>query len=259
MQMGERRAMKRAIWLVVSFALLTAPVAWAQERPVTIRYLGWSFFLVTTADGVRVAMDPYGNIGYPFPTVEADVVTVSHEHGDHNNVGLVKGSPRVFRGLATGAADWNRFYERFGSTLVYSVAAFHDDVQGTSPRGLNVLFVIVTDGLRIAHLGDIGQPALTDGQLRALGTIDVLMIPVGDGPFTVTIPQASALVAQIRPKVVIPMHYKTPTRQPPTWPGVDERPFLEGKQNVRRLGSHTMTISRDQLPSTTQIVVMEHQ
>jgi L-ascorbate metabolism protein UlaG (beta-lactamase superfamily) len=251
--------MRRVIWIVLIVGLLTAPMVTAQERPVTIRYFGWSFFLVTTSEGLRIAIDPYGNIGYPFPTVEADVVLVTHEHGDHNNVGLIKGTPRVFRGLAAGAGDWNRIYERIGGTSIYAVAAFHDDEQGTSPRGLDTIFVIESGGVRIAHLGDIGQPALSDGQLRAMGAIDILMIPVGAGPFTVTVPQANALVAQIRPKITIPIHYKTPTRQPPTWPGIDERAFLEGKPNVRRLGSHTLTISRDQLPSTAQVVVMEHQ
>jgi len=251
--------MRRMLLILVVLGVLIAPVARAQERPVTIRWFGWSFFLVTAADGLRIAMDPFSNIGYTMPTVEADVVTVSHEHGDHSNVGLVRGSPRVFRGLSAGAADWNRVYERFGSTLVYSVAAFHDDVQGTSFRGLNSLFVIDSGGVRIAHLGDLGQPALSEGQLRALGAIDILMIPVGAGPFTITPAQATAVAAQIRPKIIIPIHYKTPERQPPTWPGVDERPFLDGKQNVRRLGSHTLTITRESLPSTTQIVVMGYQ
>lgn len=251
--------MRRMLLILVVLGVLIAPVARAQEGPVTIRWFGWSFFLVTAADGLRIAMDPFSNIGYTMPTVEADVVTVSHEHGDHNNVGLIRGTPRVFRGLSAGAADWNRVYERFGNTLVYSVAAFHDDVQGTSFRGLNSLFVIDSGGVRIAHLGDLGQPALSEGQLRALGAIDILMIPVGAGPFTVTPAQATAIAAQIRPKIIIPIHYKTPERQPPTWPGIDERAFLEGKQNVRRLGSHTLTASKDRLPSTTQIVVMGYQ
>lgn len=250
--------MRRLLWVLVLAGLLTASAVSAQERPVTIRYHGWAFFIVTATDGLRVAIDPYGNIGYPFPTVEANVVLVTHEHGDHNNVELVKGNPRVMRGLGVG--DWNRFYERIGATLIYSVPAFHDDVQGTSPRGLDTLFVVESGGVRIAHFGDIGQPALSEGQLRALGRIDVLMIPVGAGPFTVTVEQANNLVAQVRPRIVIPMHYKTPLR-PATWPGVDERPFLEGKQNVRQLGpgGHTLTLTRENLPATMQVIVMNHE
>ena len=248
--------MRIVIVAVLLLSTLAAPIGWAQTRPITIRYFGQSFFLVTTADGVRIAIDPYGNIGYPFPTVDADAVLVTHEHGDHNNVGLVRGAPRVFRGLAPGAADWNRVYERIGGTLVYAVPGFHDSEQGTTPRGLDAFFVVDSGGVRIAHLGDIGQPILSDGQLRALGSIDVLMIPVGTGP-TVSVADANRLVDQIRPKIVIPMHYKTPMR--PTWPGIDERAFVEGKPSVRRLGSHTLSLAREQLPATTQVVVMEWQ
>jgi len=256
--------MKRVFLLLLIVSLVGAPIIGAQERPVTIRYHGWSFFVVTGTDGLRVAIDPYGNIGYPFPAVEADVVLVTHEHGDHNNVGLVRGNPRVVRGLginAAGTADWNRFYERVGATLIYSVPAFHDDIQGMSQRGLDTLFVVESGGVRIAHLGDIGQPELSEGQLRALGRVDVLMIPVGAGPFTVSVLQANNLVAQVRPRIVIPIHYKTPVRQPANWPGVDEKPFLEGKQNIRQLGpgGHTLTLFRDQLPATMQVVVMNHE
>ena len=250
--------MRKVLWILVVAGLVTAPVAQAQEGPFTIRYYGQSFFLVTTGDGLRIAIDPFSNIGYAMPTVEADVVLVTHEHGDHNNVGLIGGNPRVMRGLGAGATDWNRVYERIGGTLIFSVAAFHDDAQG-SVRGLDALFVIESGGLRIAHLGDIGQPALSEGQLRALGRVDILMIPVGAGPFTVAVPAANNLIAQIRPKLVIPMHYKTPARQPANWPGIDERAFLEGKQNVRRLGNHTLVIARDQVPSTMQVVVMNYE
>lgn len=251
--------MRLTLCVLLVAAAMTVPIASAQERPVSIRYHGWAFFVVTGADGLRVAIDPYGNIGYPFPAVEADIVLVTHEHGDHNNVGLVRGSPQVFRGLAEGARDWNRIYRRIGGTLVYAVPGFHDDAFGTTPRGLDTFFVIESGGLRIAHLGDIGQPVLSEGQMRALGRIDVLMIPVGAGPFTVSVADANRLVEQIRPRIVIPMHYKTPVRQPPTWPGVDERPFLDGKPNVLRLGAHTLALTPDRLPATMQVIVMAWQ
>ncbi|MDR7480954.1 MAG: MBL fold metallo-hydrolase [Armatimonadota bacterium] len=235
--------------------LLVAPVG-SVPSSLAIRWYGQSFFLVTTADGLRIAIDPFEDIGFPLPTVEADVVLITHEHRDHNNAGLIRGRPRVLRGLAPGAADWNRIYERVGSTLIYAVPGFHDDVQGAS-RGLDAFFVIETDGVRLAHLGDVGQPTLSEHQLRALGRIDVLMIPVGAGPFTVSVADANRLVDQIRPRVIIPMHYKTAAR--PTWPGLDERPFLEGKPNVRRLGRHTLILAREQVPATPQVVVMEWQ
>jgi L-ascorbate metabolism protein UlaG (beta-lactamase superfamily) len=246
----------RVILMLLLAMLLAAPVGVAQERPITIRYFGQAFFLITTPEGTRIAIDPYGQIGYPLPAVEGDLVLVTHEHGDHNNIGLVRGTPRVLRGLAAGAADWNRIYERIGAVLVYSVPAFHDNEQGTTPRGLTAMFVIEAGGLRIAHLGDLGQVALSDGQVRAMGAVDILMVPVGDGPFTIGAAEATRVAAQLRPKVIIPMHYKTAATD--RLPLVDEQQFLAGKQNVRRLGSSTLTISRDQLPAASQIVVMDY-
>lgn len=246
--------MVRWVLLAVVIAVMTAaPFAVAQETPVTIRYYGQAFFLVTSGN-LRIAIDPYGDIGYPFPRVEGDVVLVTHEHRDHNNVALVGGARRVLRGLTEGGRDWARIYERIEGTLFYVVPSFHDDQFGMA-RGLNGIFVIETAGLRIAHLGDLGQPFLSEGQLRAIGRVDILMIPVGGLPFTIGAREATEIAAQIRPRLIIPMHYRTAAR--PDWPGTDERPFLEGKPNVRRLGSHTLTVARDQLPATTQIVVMD--
>ncbi|MBI4278883.1 MAG: MBL fold metallo-hydrolase [Armatimonadetes bacterium] len=246
--------MGRRIWLLLIAFLLLAPAGMAQERAVTIRNYGHAFFVITAGDGVRIAIDPYGQIGYPMPEVEADVVLVTHEHRDHNNVGLIKGNPRVLRGLAAGATGWNRIYERLGGTLIYGVPSFHDEEQGAK-RGLNAIFVIQTTELRIAHLGDLGQPALTEGQMRAMGAVDILLMPVG-GFFTIGAPEATRVAAQIRPKVILPMHYKTPPVA--ALPLADEQAFLVGKENVRRPGSHTLTISKSRLPPAAQIVVLEY-
>lgn len=247
--------MKIVRWALL-LALITVPIAsptaTTQEAPVAIRYFGQSFFLISSG-GLRIAIDPFGDIGYPFPSVEGDVVLVTHEHRDHNNVGLVGGARRILRGLTEGGRDWAKIYERIQGTLFYTVPSFHDDQFGTA-RGLNSIFVIETGGFRIAHLGDLGQPFLSESVLRAMGRVDILMIPVGGAPFTIRAREATYVVEQIRPKMVIPMHYRTAVR--PDWPGTDERPFLEGKPNVRRLESNTLTVARDQLPATTQIVVM---
>lgn len=90
--------MRTLIVVILSAVLLTVSIVSAQQRPISIRYFGQSFFVVTSADGLRIVIDPFSNIGYAMPTVEADVVLVTHEHGDHNNVGLTRGNPRVFRG-----------------------------------------------------------------------------------------------------------------------------------------------------------------
>ena len=238
--------------LVLAFG---ANIGLTANEGVTLRYYGQSFFVLTTSGGTRIALDPYGQIGYPLPTgVTADAVFITHEHGDHNNAALIQGSPKILRGLVPGA--WATIRERVGDALVYSVPSFHDDQGGTSPRGFNALFVIETGGLRIAHLGDLGQTALTEGQLRALGTIDILLIPVGGGSFTITGEQASRLTDLLRPSVVIPMHYRTAGR--PAWPGTDEQPFRAGKRNVT-LSANTASFTRGSLPASTQAMVMNWQ
>ena len=230
-------------------------VGFAADEAVTLRYYGQSFFVLTTPGGTQIALDPYGQIGYPMPAgVTAAAVFITHEHGDHNNAALIQGGPKVFRGLVPGG--WATIRERVGDALVYSVPSFHDDQGGTSPRGFTALFVIETGGLRIAHLGDLGQTALTEGQLKALGSIDVLLIPVGGGGFTITGEQAARLTEMIRPRVVIPMHYKTAVR--PTWPGTDEQPFLAGKADVVRAGT-SVSFTRGGLPASLRTVVMSWQ
>jgi L-ascorbate metabolism protein UlaG (beta-lactamase superfamily) len=242
---------------VVTLALLLtlgASVGLAADEAVTLRYYGQSFFVLTTPGGTRIAIDPYGNIGFPLPSgVSADVVTISHEHGDHNNAALIQGSPKVLRGLVPGS--WASIRERVGDAVIYNVPSFHDDQGGTSPRGLNAIFVIETGGLRIAQLGDLGQTVLTEGQLKAMGAIDILLIPVGGGPFTINGEQASRLVEAIRPRVVNPMHYKTAER--PTWPGTDEQAFLAGKSSLDRAGN-TASFTRGAMPSSLHVVVMNH-
>ncbi len=101
--------MKRVVVVLAMLVLLVISGGSAQEPQVSIRYYGQSFFLVTAPDGTRVALDPYGQIGYPLPTVSGDVVLITHEHGDHNNAGLVQGARRVLRGLTADRADGTRF------------------------------------------------------------------------------------------------------------------------------------------------------
>lgn len=245
-----------AVWAIGAAALLAAPgVAPAQEGMLVIRWYGQAFFLLTSSAGTRIAVDPFGAIGFPMPAdVQADAVTISHEHQDHNNAGLVKGSPEVVRGLVEGGKDWNRIDQKVKGVRLYTLASFHDGEQGAR-RGRNAIFVFEVDGLRLAHLGDLGT-LLSPEQLQQMGPIDVLFIPVGDGPFTIGPEEATKVMEQVRPRVTIPMHYKTPAR--PQWPGKDEKEFVAGKPNVRRLGGHTLRISRGTLPAAPEIVVMEY-
>ena len=220
---------------------------------VELTWWGHAMFALTASDGTRVLLDPYSEIGYQIPTaaeLSAQVVTLSHDHPDHSNVTLA-GEATVLRGLT--ADGWASVDETFDDTRIFSIDAFHDNSEG-SERGRDALFVIETAGLRIAHLGDIGQAELTLEQLDALGQIDVLLIPVG-GVFTVDAAGATDIVGQIGPRIVVPMHYGTAVL------AFDLDPveaFLEGK-DVREIASSTVGFDIDALPESgnAEIWVLE--
>jgi L-ascorbate metabolism protein UlaG (beta-lactamase superfamily) len=173
-----------------------------------VRWFGQSAFLLVGQKTVFV--DPFGDmsgaaargIEFNYPPIEgvtADLVLVTHEHGDHNAVDAVGGSPVVLRSTA------GRLESPLGE--VVAVASEHDDVAGTA-RGPNTVFCFSLDGLRICHLGDFGQPALRPEQREAMGPVDVLFVPVGGGP-TIGGVAAAELVRSLAPRLVVPMHYRT--------------------------------------------------
>jgi L-ascorbate metabolism protein UlaG (beta-lactamase superfamily) len=175
---------------------------------VNIRWYGQSAFLLR--GGRSVFIDPFGameglaarGMQFAYPPVEgveAELLLVTHEHGDHNAVEVIGGSPQILRSTAG----------TFGSPVgeVTAVASEHDDAAGTR-RGPNTIFCFGLDGLRICHFGDFGQAELRAEQQRAIGVVDVLFLPVGGGP-TVGGESAAAIVRALRPRLVVPMHYRT--------------------------------------------------
>jgi L-ascorbate metabolism protein UlaG (beta-lactamase superfamily) len=173
-----------------------------------VRWFGQSAFLLVGQKTVFV--DPFGDmsgaaargIEFNYPPIEgvtADLVLVTHEHGDHNAVDAVGGSPVVLRSTA------GRLESPLGE--VVAVASEHDDVAGTA-RWPNTVFCFSLDGLRICHLGDFGQPALRPEQREAMGPVDVLFVPVGGGP-TIGGVAAAELVRSLAPRLVVPMHCRT--------------------------------------------------
>jgi L-ascorbate metabolism protein UlaG (beta-lactamase superfamily) len=176
---------------------------------VIVRWYGQSAFLLSGSQ--RVFIDPFGpmdglasrGLTFDYPPiegVEAELVLVTHEHGDHNVVEAVGGSPCVIRTTGT--------YAESPVGEVVGIASEHDEVAGTK-RGANTIFRFWLDGLAFAHLGDFGQPALRPEQARAIGAVDVLFMPAGGGP-TIGGEAAAALVREVAPRLVIPMHYATP-------------------------------------------------
>jgi L-ascorbate metabolism protein UlaG (beta-lactamase superfamily) len=174
-----------------------------------VEWYGQSAFRLTD-ESTTVFIDPFGDMtpmldrgmrwDYPAITgIEADLLLVTHEHLDHNGVEAIGGKPVTVRSTA------GRHQSPVGE--VVGIASEHDDAAGTE-RGPNTLFVFSFGALRIAHLGDLGQSSLRDPQLAALGAVDLLFVPVGDGP-TIGAEPAAEIATQVGASVIVPMHYKT--------------------------------------------------
>ena len=175
-----------------------------------IEWYGQSAFRLDAPEG-SVVIDPFGDtspmaargIQFDYPAIavdRADLVLVTHEHMDHNGVEVVAGEPRVLRSTA------GRLESPLGEVL--AIASEHDTAAGTE-RGPNTIFVLALDGLRVAHFGDFGQSALRPEQAAAVGEVDLMFLPVGGGP-TIGAGGALAIVEALRPRWVVPMHYRTP-------------------------------------------------
>lgn len=197
-----------------------------------IQWLGQSAFRLAT-DDATVVIDPMGDVAAlaargglkleypPIEGIRADLVLVTHEHADHNGVDRIEGDPVVVRSTA------GRFDSPAGE--VVAIASEHDDVAGTK-RGPNTIFVFELGGVRVAHFGDFGQRALRDEQAAAIGALDLLLVPIGGGP-TLDAEQAAQVVERLRPRWIVPMHYRTHRvdwLEPPD-------AFLERMANVVRL------------------------
>jgi L-ascorbate metabolism protein UlaG (beta-lactamase superfamily) len=212
-----------------------------------IEFLGHAAFLITTADGVKIVTDPYepggfgGAIGYGPLDKPADIVIISHDHADHNYVKMVPGDPVVVR----RSGD-----ETHRGVVFRALDTYHDSNSGAE-RGKNTARLIGADGLVLCHLGDLGEQISPEDAVR-LGPIDVLMLPVG-GTFTIDAVGASAVVARLKPRIAIPMHYKTPKVGFELAP-VDD--FLAGKPRVRRVDGSAIEVTKESLPEPTEIVVL---
>jgi L-ascorbate metabolism protein UlaG (beta-lactamase superfamily) len=206
-----------------------------------IKFLGHSAFLITSNAGIKIITDPYEtgpDLIYGEITESADIVTISHEHGDHNNAAAVRGKPQVIR--ATAEARGIKFR---------AIRAYHDDIGGRR-HGNNTIFCFEVDGVNICHLGDIGH-LLSPEQIAEMGRVDVLLVPVG-GFFTIDAKVATRLCDQLKPGVIIPMHYRNEKALMPI-AGVDE--FLRGKNNVTRQGLSEVELKA--VPAASQIIVLE--
>ena len=212
-----------------------------------VKLLGHAAFLITSDEGVKIVTDPYtpGVYGLEYGSIkdEADIVTVSHDHEDHNHVSGVPGNPRVVRGAGKHEVDG----------IEFTGIACHHDESGGKERGDNTIFCFTMNGIRLCHLGDLGHD-LSNDQIASVGSVDVLMIPVG-GAFTVDANAATKIIDHIKPQVAIPMHFKN--KRCPGFPVSDLEPFISGKTNVKSAGSSETEFNKGQLPAATEIVVLQ--
>jgi L-ascorbate metabolism protein UlaG (beta-lactamase superfamily) len=208
-----------------------------------IKYLAHAAFIITSDSGTSIITDPYEttpSLKYGQINETADIVTVSHEHSDHNNVSAVRGNPKAVRASA----------EVKGIKL-RAILTAHDN-SGGSQRGKNTIFCFEVDGVNICHAGDLGH-MLSEEQVKAIGRVDILMIPVG-GFYTIDAETVIRVCDQLKPKVIIPMHYKTDKLDFPI-AGVDE--FIKDKDNVTVVSGSDIELKVGALPASMQIMVLK--
>jgi L-ascorbate metabolism protein UlaG (beta-lactamase superfamily) len=212
---------------------------------VHITWLGQSCFAFHSFKGNSLLTDPYNpDIGYPPPVIDTRVVTISNEHPDHNYLPAVSGAPIVIRSVGETAT---------GGLIFQGIRSWHDNVKGKK-LGPNRIFKWNMGGLRFVHLGDLGQHRLTAAQLKAIGMVDVLLIPVG-GVATINGTQALEIVKQLQPKMVIPMHYKTDALKIKL-DTIDN--FLKGPYTVVNTGKSDLLLNSSSLPAKPTIFVMDY-
>jgi len=233
-----------------------------------IQYLNHSSFLIKTKyEGnklIKIITDPFSDkIGIKFKSTEADIVLVSHDHNDHNNVDGIKG-------LTTKDMQDESFESHLNKPFVINtpgefevkgvhikgITSYHDNKKG-EVRGKNIIYTIYNEGFRVCFLGDLGHQ-LSDKQIEQIGDIDLLMVPVGN-VFTIDPETASEVINQIEPSYVIPMHYKTENHTDSYFDGLKPlKSFLDamGSEDIKPKESFTLTKSVEE---ETEVVILNPQ
>jgi len=205
-----------------------------------LTWFGQSCFKIKGKD-VSLVTDPYGEIGLALPRLEADVVTISHNHYDHNAVEKIGGEPFVVSGPGE--------YEIKG-IFIEGIESDHDK-KGGAERGKNTIYVMHLDDLVVCHLGDLGQKMSVE-QVDKIGNVDILLVPVG-GSFTLGAEGAVDIINEIEPKIVIPMHYKVPGLEMDI---EDEKKFCEAIGTECIVHEGTYKIQKKDLPEEGMLITL---
>ena len=210
---------------------------------------GQSCFQITTSQGknnqVNIVIDPFDEtIGLRVPKLEANILLVSHQHHDHNNVKAVSGDPVLISGPGE--------YE-VKEVFIQGIPSFHDSSLGKE-RGQNTIYTIETEEIRLCHLGDFGQKELTSEQIEKIGEVDILMIPVG-GIYTISAKESAKVMSQIEPSIIIPMHYQIPKLKLKL-DGLDKFLKIMGIKKIEPLAKLSIK-KKDISPEEAKIVVLK--
>jgi len=214
-----------------------------------IKWYGHAAFLITSDEGIKIIIDPYepgafgGQLSYGKSKDQADIVLTSHDHADHNYTQDLPGTPQVVKGSGS---------KTLKGISMKGVSTYHDPSLG-SERGANTIFTIKINNIQLCHLGDLGH-LLSDKELAEIGPVDILLIPVG-GFFTIDPKEATRVAEQIKPRILIPMHFKTGKCGFSIAPVED---FLKGKTNIKRIKTSEAFFDKASLPQQMEIVVLEH-
>ncbi|RKX70483.1 MBL fold metallo-hydrolase [candidate division WOR-3 bacterium] len=210
-------------------------------------FLGHAAFLIETKDGVRIITDPYkpgcydNAVGYDPITEAADIVTVSHEHDDHNYTQDIKGDPVIVKGAGA---------QEVKGIKLTGFESYHDQAKG-SQRGKNTIFLIEAEGMRIVHLGDLGH-VLDDEAAKRIGPVDILLIPVG-GFYTIDAGEAWQVVKKLNPRIVIPMHFKT---EKLGFPIAKVNEFAFDAKDADWTERSEYEITKENLPEALKVVIL---
>ena len=212
-----------------------------------IKWLGVACFLITSNKGLKIitdpyAVDPHGSIKHAPVKESADIVTVSHEHGDHNHTGDIQGHPEIIRGVGTHSVKGLEFL---------GIGSYHDNVCGAQ-RGPNTIFCFTVDGTRVCHCGDLGH-TLDSNTLKAIGHVDVLLFPTGGPPQTIDLNEAIMLWDKMKPGVIIPMHFHSSKLLFPKYRLED---LLKLKPDAILTGKSELEFTAGKVPSG-QIMILE--
>jgi L-ascorbate metabolism protein UlaG (beta-lactamase superfamily) len=212
---------------------------------LSITYYGYSCFAIKSYEGVTIVTDPYhGDVGATLPPLAADIVLISHAHAAHNCVEAIPGNPSVIQGPGVRELGWVK---------ICGIETFHDRVHGKR-LGKNTVFVWDMRAVKLCHLGDCGS--VSSDLAHEIGQVDILFVPIG-GKNTLSPTDADQAIALIKPKYVIPMHYKTPYFRGNFDYTLAE--FIKGKNNTIIPQHNTFVLTKkNREPEQTQILALEY-